>query len=787
MNREFLNRWLVTKPVIQPYSVKREIDDQLMFERHMRECVADRNILTLQELEELSKHSFSYLQNHGNWFVDFSDFYHLTKKIEFYAKTSLITKEKQELDAVLWTYGAVQIYVNQVCVSSNHVPVYKPIQRVPFKMCLNEGVNELVVRVQNLGVRDTRNIFGIQLQNSSLDVELCLPGVHNLERLEAAEQFLEDITYHTGVLNVAKPFCEPVQIKETNQMIEAGFSGDITVKKTRKLSLGISIDDQEIERIMEINENVIPLYGEKSMDLKHAHLKMFERIASLDPQLNHEAEKFSVFQILARYAAGTNRQMDRELLFKQLEQLELRIDCADFIVNGVIRLMLSYELDAEMMDRIKSALLRFRYWMDEDGEDGMCFWSENHSILFYSGLLLVSAMYPDDIFVRSGRTGRAQHEIAQKKVKQWLDDVSEHGFEEFLSGGYTVVTMAALLNLYDFAEEGIAKKAGQVLDEIMRMLVRHTFCGSLIAPQGRIYRDVLYPFEQGVQSLLHYINPSCPVFDNVWMIAFATTKYKIADEASAQMEKTLNCVYPTGNALITINKQKDYILTSVASPREDGYEPWYNNSFDDNADRSNTHYTKSINERFHGTTYFQPGVYGYQQHMWYGALDNECVAFTSHPGENVDISSMRPAYWYGNGIMPALKQNGSCLGVIYDIPENHPIHFTHLYFPKGKFDEIREDGNWLFGRKGNGFMGVWSDTRLIPYNGYMPNCEYRSYGDVSAYLCVCSSQEDIESLEEFMIKCRNMTIDFQRKERVLRVEGILELKFEQYYNKTQVI
>ena len=56
---------------------------------------------------------------------------------------------------------------------------------------------------------------------------------------------------------------------------------------------------------------------------------------------------------------------------------------------------------------------------------------------------------------------------------------------------------------------------------------------------------------------------------------------------------------------------------------------------------------KAMNECFHGTSHFQPGVYGYQQHMCYAALDREAVVFVNHPGETSDLSSMRPGYWYG--------------------------------------------------------------------------------------------------------------------------------------------
>ena len=37
-----------------------------------------------------------------------------------------------------------------------------------------------------------------------------------------------------------------------------------------------------------------------------------------------------------------------------------------------------------MKERIKDVMLNYRYWMDMDGFDGMCFWSENHALMFYT-------------------------------------------------------------------------------------------------------------------------------------------------------------------------------------------------------------------------------------------------------------------------------------------------------------------------------------------------------------------------------------------------------------------
>lgn len=781
MNKEFITKWMVSPLQVEPFSAKRTTDDQLIFEKHMRECVADKQILMPDEVLSLWESPMQYLVNPKNWFVDFSDFYHLTKKIQLNAKTVLAAKQDMNLEAVLWTYASIQIYVNGSCVCSHDTPVYKPIHMQKFTLPLKQGENRILVRMQNLGVRDTRNIFGIQIPHLPEQLSICLPQTEHLERIMKAEEWLYRIVCRQNKLYFDVPACESVMIKESGQIIESGFTGIITLEDLKQITLSVTIDGLEITRLIELGDQIKPLY------LEEASPEAFYRyIANINSRKNHEAEKYTIYLLLASYAIGQKDEHDNEILLQQLDLLDTRIDCADFIVNGFLRFMHCYELDETVQKHAKKVLLNFRYWMNEDGEDGMCFWSENHSILFYASLLLASRQYPDDIFYRSGLTGREQYQIAQKKVLGWLEESEQWGFEEFLSGGYTVVTVAALLNLVDFAETDISNRAAAVIDRILITLAKHTYRGSVISPEGRVYRDVIYPFTQGLQSLIHYINPSYPISSNIWMASFATTKYQMPDHLVSLMENPCEEIHDTGNAQITLYKKQDYILTSVASPREDSFVPWQNTSFDPDVDRNSVRYTKSINERFHGTTCFQPGVYGYQQHLWYAALDSECVVFTNHPGENTDRSSMRPAYWYGNGIFPAVKQRSNCLGTIYRIPDHYPIHFTHLYFPESKFDEVKKDGLWIFAKKDDGYLGIWANRPLKAWDDVLIGCEYRSYGSESAYVCLCGSRSEHGSFDQFISSCMQKNICFD-DDMLLSVDNEFCLKYEEFHNKTQYI
>ena len=132
---------------------------------------------------------------------------------------------------------------------------------------------------------------------------------------------------------------------------------------------------------------------------------------------------------------------------------------------------------------------------------------------------------------------------------------------------------------------------------------------------------------------------------------------------------------------------------------------------------------------------FRPGSPGYQQHPWQATLSIDATVFTNHPGSMNEFS--RPNYWAGNGILPNAAQYRNVLVCIYNIPEKNPlpflrseqrsepgrnlvpgteavsddlIQFTHAYFPKDAFDEVTVKGNWIFGRRGSGYIALYSSN-----------------------------------------------------------------------------
>lgn len=783
-------------------------ENQLRYEKYLRSVITRKQTEEPQASIRLGEDSplglpWRYYYNYGSWFVDLSTFYSVLTRVELDACTCLTARAPVKVRVVLWSYASVDLWCSHVHVCAMEPPVYKPIRRQELELELKEGVNPLYIRLQTLGVRDTRTLFGIQLLDHREDISVTLPDMERTGPVLEAARWLDRLELKNGVVHFPEAAPADARLgydsmspdyKEAASKLEFHPIGGRTEEALEPgrpyIAAERQVNGQTLRRQMEDVAMIRPrlLTGLSQEDNKQA---IFRRTAQVESLSRGGKFGFSISNILARTCLGIDSPRDRELLFETLDQIEQRFDCSDFLVCGLVRYLKNYPVDQELADRVKEVLLNYRYWMDQEGSDAMCFWSENHSLMFYVSAMNAGEMYPDEYFPRARMDGRGLYQAGKERVEQWLDDVESHGFEEFLSTVYMCVTFAGLLNAVDYTTEEISARASKVTDRLLAMLALHTFKGSVIAPMGRVYRQIIYPFLQGAQALMNLVNPEVPYsYGEGWLAFYATSSYRLPEGLKQMMEQEVSTAYETGNALICLEKNKDYCLTSVQSPRTDEkFIRWSNLTLleeTQKVDRTTHEYTKSLNERFHGTTCFEPGVYGYQQHMWSAALDGETHVFANHPGGSCDSSQMRPGYWFGNGVMPAICQERGMLGAVYVIPEEHPIHFTHVFWPGVKFHKSVHEGQWLFGKKGNGFLALWCSRPMEVHQDQVFDCEYRSYGDQVAYFCICEGGKDDMTLEAFISRCKALSPSYNETAMCLKA-GTMTLCYEKKTDKTQYI
>jgi hypothetical protein len=794
----FVRGFAVAGPKTEDFHSDRTAGNQLELEGILREQCAGKKPEEFSEDVKLGGMSsigmpFRIAGGMGD-FLDVSEFYSTMKTVAVEAAVTLCTEEEQTVTLQLWTYLAAAVYVNGRKVLETKRPVYKPILKEEAQVQLKAGENQVILLGDTLGVRDTRTVFGLKVKQAEKPLTSMFPDDSCRDQIE------DDIRYLGNIRMNGDEAVLPGKADSLSLLLPTAPDGDFETKCTvqtvdiagrdavripegyETFAIGIVREAYRLERKFAILERSHIVYSpEKTKQY------LFREIAKRK-SLDRGGFGFAIIDILARKALGIEDAEDHRRILEDFELIERRVDCADFLVTGYMRYRKFYGFTEEEEKRFKEVLLGFRYWMNMKGSDGMCFWSENHSLMFYMAAMFAGEIYPDDFFPRTGRNGQQLHAYGRRKVLEWLDDVEENGFEEFLSAVYMPVTLAALLNLVDLAEEKIGRRAEKICDRMLREIAIQSFQGVEIAPMGRIYGGAIRPYTGGAQCMLYLIDQNYPVETSEgWMSFLLTSRYRFPEDLRALTANDADTEYSSGNALIRLRKRSDYILTSVQSPRTDGHERWTNILHDPDADTDTHEFNRSLNETFHGTSFFEPGTFGYQQHLFYAAPSPETTCFVNHPGTDAEDSDMRPGYWFGCGLMPALRQERNVLGAIWHLNDTQPLTFTHLYFPACKFDEVREEGNFLFGRVGTGYLAIWHSDPLEAYNdGSMTGVERRCYSMDHAWFFVVGDKDEYGSFEAFAESAMAMAPVYDKKNGTLTAKDF-SLTYTPGHDKTQIV
>jgi hypothetical protein len=717
-----------------------------------------------------------------NEYVEFSTFYPKLTVLEYYAFTEVVVPATGNRKARFWVAGAADLWVNDEHVVRLNVTRYRNPDCQSVVLPLKEGVNRLCVRLQCLGVRDTRVLFGLSLEKP----DGAVVRMRGAERIAQISRWIDRVRPQPDGQGLQSPEPAPLParvIPVRGTAIEwpaasstLGFAG----QRPPALSVEAEVDGAVLRRDLEIPSNRFAVRSKAPTgDRRQVQLDYIAR-AGIDGQ-PPASWNAVVLPLLARRLLGRRAEQDAAALRQALETVDSRRDCADFVLAGLLRLESLRLCSPEESAEIRRAALAFRYWTDEPGSDAMCFTSENHTLLFHGCQLLAGRLYPQEIFSNTGRRGEEQAAIALQRVRKWLDKIEARGFEEFNSSNYIPITIAAMLNVVDFSGDAelSARMAAQV-DRIFGDLARHAFAGGIITPQGRVYRNVLYAEESGTQALLAYATDAMDLNQDIrmaersgdWAAFLASSPtYRPPADLAEKIRQPVSLTYRHADVQIVLEKTPAYVLTSLAVPAvpRDGEHP-------DND--------------------LRPGGAGYQQHLWQATLGKDCHVFVNHPGGFFDGTKSRPGYWYGNGLLPRVRQKGNWLQAIHVIADGtktkppitpdvwqwgsastarpydlYPIAFTHAHWPADSFDRQEKRGNWIFGQKGSGLIGLWCSETLTPHDDVLTGRELRANGYSSAWLVICGDLEKEKSLEAFMLSCESRRPAFDRSAFTLSMAG----------------
>lgn len=508
---------------------------------------------------------------------------------------------------------------------------------------------------------------------------------------------------------------------------------------------------------------------------------------------------YGVFRQAARAAAGRPLEMDK--MREVLAVIKSNRDCNDFTLNCLLRMVYldkeQHFFPEELKADIEERILDFKYWWDDGRRDTTyrCYHTENHQALYHTAELLAGQLYKKTRFA-NGMNGRQHMAHARELLLRWLDYRFRFGFSEWMSTYYEVEVLL-LTNLYDFAEDKeIRSKAGMVLDLLMFDVALNNYEGFLGSSSGRTYAHSLIMGAHNTAPLTKLVF-GVGTYDRdevMAPVALSTSSYRcpqiIQDIAVDYKTPLLNRqrvsinVEDAADYGLSYDKEQDCHLfwgmqefihplaIRMSKQISEKHDVWPYRNYDDyikKYDAQIARHGKLVNmhlDRFalseaNIETYrtphymlscamdFRKGAPGYQQHVWQATLGHKALVYTNHPGgKNLRWS---PNYWAGNEILPRAAQSRNVVVCIYNIPDNQKNDYTHAYFPVKEFDEVHVAGSWIFGRKEDGYVALYSGNAAgLKADSRGEVCDFLAMGRRNIWICETGARSQWGSFTKFI-------------------------------------
>lgn len=179
-----------------------------------------------------------------------------------------------------------------------------------------------------------------------------------------------------------------------------------------------------------------------------------------------------------------------KLIKKQCDYMLRRFDCADFRAQLLFKIYKDcYDVLSEKTKAmIKSSFLGFKYFMDEPGTDSMCYWSENHQILFAVSEYLAGQEWKEEIFTNNNMTGEMHRKKAEERILAWMKQRFYYGFSEYLSNNYLAEDIAPMGNFIAYCKDKeLVNKMKIIMDLLWLDVAQNSINNRFVAVSSRMY------------------------------------------------------------------------------------------------------------------------------------------------------------------------------------------------------------------------------------------------------------------------------------------------------------
>ncbi|WP_262297407.1 hypothetical protein [Microvirga sesbaniae] len=664
--------------------------------------------------------------------VDLSGFWFRATRVECWARTTIESPRDQTARFSFATCGGAFLEVNGARVAALTRYQRNFEERIEIDIALKAGRNELRVWFADLCERDARYYFSLELVSGE-GLSVGMPITLDEARAAALEGMLEGMRFERpsyGRGEVAIVFDHPAAYPlDVHVAVRGDFmSTEDTLAFRKALPAGAArvaiADTGELPadfRHFDITLRDGAFAATRVLGVEICHL---DRQPPASPEigvraravLDHVAEcgERDLVAVLARLALDRGGPDTDRIIESCLPIIGDCHDCADFLLVPLLwsRMAWPERIAPGTRAGMDDVILRFRYWMDEPGNDVMWYFSENHALLFHTACHLAGTLFPDATFTRSGRKGREQAEIGRQRLVEWLTHFEACEMAEWNSAPYFPIDLKGLCALYALSPDaGIRERSGAAIGRLLEIMALSSHHGMMTASQGRSYEHTLRPGRtlelSGISYLAFGKGSLGRRFHALPQLALCFAEHGLAvdprlaafsDHRSAGAYEWRYKQGENGIASLYHFKSKDYALGSIAAYR------W--------------------------------GEWGYQETVLHLRLGEtpEAQVWINHPGEVIHSGYGRPSYWGGCGTVPRVHQYRSLAVVDFATHRAQP-DFTHAWLPEAEMDEVIHAGDRMLVRSGEGLcLLVASGPLERVTKGPTAGCEVRLPGHAGRWI-----------------------------------------------------
>ncbi len=708
-------------------------------------------------------------------FVDCSSFYHTCHFLRTWAYAGLEVPTAAAVTFILTTNGPADIWLNGEHIHRHLHFEHQIPQSVTVQATVREGLNDLVVCFEGVAIRECPYVMALQVKaaevSTAADWQIKLPTTLPLKRRQtlagifAAATLDRTFYHHEDEVIVRWPATMPevsqigVRLQTLGGRIFA--EGHPTVKAGSTINLGKAYTRPDGDYLVTLMPEPKEYYEHgmrltRQIPIRIGNGKFSTTTYGTYAERRQEAllaalpHTNTIYSDIAKMALGQWSKLNLARWQESIERCNQRADCSDFYLVGMLGALLRFgdnaNFPAALREEITECALHFKYWMDESGpeesSDAMCYWSENHQILFHTCEILAGQLCPEQQFTNVNQNGQWHREKGERLALAWLRKRAAGGFREWDSNTYFEHDVLALSHLADLAEDAeIAEMAAIVLDKLFFTMALNSFQGVFGSTHGRTYS----PYIKGGR-----LEPTSGIARLLWGVGtYNNHTLGSVSLACASSYELPPAIYEIGATPVEELWSKEHHAGTLEMACDCAEGEW---AVDKVTYRTADYMLSAAQD-------YRPGEAGYQQHIWQATLGPDAVVFVTHPPCVSEEGSHRPNFWHGNVILPRVAQWKDLLIAIHNLPEEDWLGFTHAYFPTVNFDEVLLRDGWAFARKGEGYLALTASSGMeLVTSDAGTQEELRAQGKETVWICQMGRAAQDGSFAEFQEKVVGLSL-----------------------------